>query len=567
MAQELTRPVIVDSAVGHHRRWQYSVASGLTPARLSSLLLQANAGYAVEYLTLAEEMEERSPHYAAVLNTRKRAVLGLPRSVEAASDRRRDVNLAETVETYLVKTPAFGQLLAGLLDALGKGYAAVEVRWDTQQSPWTPRHGKTRLERAYTWRDPRYFRYADNGRDLQLAPEGFGLGAVQPLPPYRFIVHEPAIKMGVPLRAGLARLAAVAYLCSHYVLEDWTAFAEVFGMPLRLGRYSSAASPEDIEVLKTAVTGLGSDAAAVLHESMRIEFQNAATGAGGADLYERLADRLDKLISKAVLGRSDAADATSGQLGGQECATEVRRDILESDAEELSNTLNEQLVRPFVDLNYGPQAAYPMIRLYVPDQEDLAGLADMLAKLVPLGLKVEQSVIRDKWGLPDPAEDAELLGVKAGISPDMPEELEEEPATNRARNRVAGTLTHDPIEPTVERLGREADPLLDALLAPVRQALNASGDLMDFREKLLTLYSDLDGRAFAALMGQALAVADAAGYWEASQSPPARAQARALPALPDMHLTVNVAAPGPTKKTIQRTADGCYEVHETPDAP
>ncbi len=292
-------------------------------------------------------------------------------------------------------------------------------------------------------------------------------------------------------------------------------------MPLRLGRYSSAASPEDIEVLKTAVTGLGSDAAAVLHESMRIEFQNAAPGAGGADLYERLADRLDKLISKAVLGRSDAADATSGQLGGQDYATEVRRDILESDAEELSNTLNEQLVRPFVDLNYGPQAAYPMIQLYIPDQEDLTGLADMLAKLVPLGLKVEQSVIRDKWGLPDPAEDAELLG--APPTPEAPEAQEEEPAMNRrippsppfAKGGGEAGGISDPVEPTVERLGREADPLLDALLEPVRQALNASGNLPDFREKLLTLYPDLDGRAFAALMGQALAVADAAGYWEA----------------------------------------------------
>jgi phage gp29-like protein len=193
----------------------------------------------------------------------------------------------------------------------------------------------------------------------------------------------------------------------------------------------------------------------------------------------------------------------------------VRRDILESDAEELSNTLNEQLVRPFIDLNYGSQAAYPTIHLHIPDQEDLAGLADMLAKLVPLGLKVEQSVIRDKWSLPDPADDAELLG--APQAPEAPEETEapeEEPATNRARNRVAGTLTSAPMEPTVERLGREADPLLDALLEPVRQALNASGNLSDFREKLLTLYPDLDGRAFAALMGQALAVADAAGYWE-----------------------------------------------------
>ena len=280
-------------------------------------------------------------------------------------------------------------------------------------------------------------------------------------------------------------------------------------MPLRLGRYGPGAGKEDIDTLIAAVSGLGSDAAAVLPDSMRIDFVNAASGAGGADLFGGLADRLDKLISKAVLGRSDAADSTSGQLGGEQYASEVRRDILEGDANELSNTNNEQLVRPFIDLNFGPQEAYPEIQLYVPDQEDLAGLAAMLEKLVPLGLEVEQSVIRDKWGLPDPAKGAKLLGVRADIPPDIP-------SMNRATNRAQTPPdAADPTEPLVERLGREADPLLDALLEPVRAALHASGDLMDFRERLLTLYPDLDGKAFAELMGQALAVADAAGYWEA----------------------------------------------------
>lgn len=85
-------------------------------------------------------------------------------------------------------------------------------------------------------------------------------------------------------------------------------------------------------------------------------------------------------------------------------------------------------------------------------------------------------------------------------------------ATNRAQTPVDPT---DPTAPLVERLGREADPLIDELLAPVRAALTDSADLMDFRERLLGLYPGLDGQAFADLMGQALAVADAAGYWEA----------------------------------------------------
>lgn len=66
----------------------------------------------------------------------------------------------------------------------------------------------------------------------------------------------------------------------------------------------------------------------------------------------------------------------------------------------------------------------------------------------------------------------------------------------------------------IERLGQEADPLLAALLAPIRALLEQSADLDAFQAGLLALYPDLDPSDFAALMGQALAVADASGRLE-----------------------------------------------------
>lgn len=500
---ELTREIIAPPLGGLSHRHHIPIDQGLTPAQLTALLRDADYGNADAYLTLAEEMEERDPHYASVLSTRKRAVLGLPRLVESATDRRSDKKLADAVRDYLAG-PSLNGLISGLLDALGKGYSAVELVWDTGSTPWTPR---------YVWRDPRFFRYdRETGNTLRLAFNVLDEG--QPLPPYRFIVHTPRLKMGLPIRGGLARLCAVTHLCARLALEDWLLFAEVFGMPLRIGRYNSSASADDVELLKAAVAGLGHDAAAVLHESMSIEFQAASSGAGGADLYERLLDTLQKLISKAVLGRSDAADATSGKLGNEQTSSEVRRDILESDAADLSETLNAQLVRPFIDLNFGPQQRYPSLKLHVPDQEDLTGLVDMLAKLVPLGLKVEQSIIRDKFGLPDPDEGAELLGAPTAPTAVTELTVPQDGAVNRALNRA--TLPDiDPTAPLVERLGNEAEPLMNALLEPVRTALDESADLMDFREKLLQLYPGMDSKAFAELMGQALAVADAAGYWDA----------------------------------------------------
>lgn len=499
---DLTRPLAAPTVTGVRSVWHDRIGVGLTPAKLQSILSAAALGDADAYLTLAEEMEERDLHYFGVLGTRKRAVLGLPRLVESASDAPADVKLADAVRDYLL-TPKLSASLAALLDALGKGYSVVELGWGTTSTPWVP---------TYTWRDPRFFRYdRETGQTLRLLDDANSFDGID-LPPYRFIVHQPQLKMGLPIRGGLARLCAVTHLCSIIAMEDWLLFSEVFGMPLRIGSYGSSAKPEDIESLKSAVAGLGKDAAAVIHESMRITFESARTGPGGADLYDRLIDRLQKLISKAVLGRSDAADATSGKLGGETAQSEVRRDILESDAEELTATLNAQLVKPFIDLNFGPQERYPTLKLYVPDQEDLAGLVDMLAKLVPLGLKVEQSIIRDKFGLPDPEDGADLLGGAPAANP--PPALP--PATNRAINRLLpAPAASDPTAPLVERLGTEAEPLMQALLAPVQSALADSSDLMDFRAKLLDLYPDLDGKAFADLMGQALAVADAQGRWEA----------------------------------------------------
>ena len=127
-----------------------SMAIGLTPRRLAAILRMAAEGdyQHDDYLTLAEEMEERDPHYAAVLGVRKRAVSGLDPAVESATDDSADVELADAVRD-LVRRPEFASLLEDSLDALGKGFSAVEIIWDRSGPQWKPAR--------YEWRDPRFF--------------------------------------------------------------------------------------------------------------------------------------------------------------------------------------------------------------------------------------------------------------------------------------------------------------------------------------------------------------------------------------------------------------------------
>lgn len=391
----LEQEIATASVTGVRRAWNDdSIAKGLNPTKLANILAAANQGDIYDYLTLAEEMEEREPHYGSVVRTRKLAIEGLDRHVEPASDDELSQQIADDIN-HLVQAAQFDDLISGLVDGLGKGYAACEVMWQGFKPT------------SYKWRDPRYFTFADDDAyTLRLRNDDGTTG--QHLPPYKFVVHQPKLKAGVPIRGGLARMAALSYMCKTYALTDWMAFCEVFGMPIRVGKYGNGASDPDKAILKRAVANIGTDAAAIIPESMQLEFITAANATGGESLFENLANWLDKQISKAVLGQTMTADDGSSHSQSK-VHNEVRLDLLKADAKQLAATINRQLIKPYIDFNYGVQAVYPKFVLYVPEPEDITALVDGLAKLVPLGLKVPQNFVRDKLGIPDPQDDEELL--------------------------------------------------------------------------------------------------------------------------------------------------------------
>jgi phage gp29-like protein len=509
---ELGQETIGASLMQVRALWSESVASGLTPQRLASLLRNAAQGDSNAYLTLAEEMEERDLHYGSVLHTRRLAVTGLECTVEAASDAKSDQALADEVRA-LVLAPAFNELLFDAMDALGKGFAACEILWDLSAQQWLPV--------AYPWRDPRLFLYERlQLRELRIADPAVPLGV--PLPPFKFICHTPKVKSGIPLRGGLARFAAWAYLVKAYDVKDWLGFVEVFGMPLRLGKYHPGASEQDKDELLRAVANIGSDAAGIIPATMMIEFVQSQGGrGGGSDVFEHLADWTDKQISKAVLGQTMTTDSGSSRAQA-EVHDQVRQDLMRADARQLAATLNRDLVKPYIDLNHGPQAAYPRLCLPVEAREDLAQLSDSLAKLVPLGLRVEQSVIRDKLGLPDPEEDAELLSAPKPAAPPIPPVpppttgeaaqasrlllalMRRMAVPNRAQNAANPADALDELEAlALEDWQAQMDPILE----PLRKLMDEAGSYEELLRRL--------PEALNAADVQRLADAIAAGTFEA----------------------------------------------------
>lgn len=482
----LAKEIAFASLTGVRTIWnQSSMASGLSPDRLARILRNADEGEHRDYLTLAEEMEERDPHYASVLGTRKRAVSSLEITVEAASDDKGDQNIADGVRN-LIRHPGFGDMLDDCMDAIGKGYSVLEMMWDRSGSQW--------WVKEYIWRDPRFFRLDRvTGRELRLIDEADLFNGI-PLAPYKFITHMPRLKSGLPIRGGVARLAAAAYMCKAYAVTDWLAFSEVFGMPLRVGRYGPNATEGDIRTLINAVANIGSDAAAVIPDSMKVEFQENGTSSGGNEIFEKLATWIDKQVSKAVLGQTMTADDGSSNSQAQ-VHNDVRGDIQASDARQLENTINRDLIRAFVDLNYGPQKQYPRVRIIVREAEDIKALSESLAKLVPLGLKVEQSVVRDKLGLPDPAAGADLLvppgAPDAGAAPVAAAANRQQACTHCgiAHNNLQAAV--DPIDQLEDDASSDWHPQLAPIVDPVVALAERCGSYEEFLAKLPTLLDEI----------------------------------------------------------------------------
>lgn len=483
-------------------------AQGLTPAKLTRLLRMAEQGDATAYLELAEEMEEKDLHYLSVIGTRKRAVAQLEITVESASDEAADIENADLIRDWLRREELEDEVF-DILDAIGKGFSVTEIIWDMSERQWWP----ARLKR----RDQRWFEFdQEDGETLYLK----GLSGTEDLWPFKYVTHFAAAKSGLPIRGGLARAAAWAYLFKNYGLKDWITYIEVHGQPLRVGKYHSGATETDKEVLLRAVANIGSDAAAIIPSNMMIEFVEAAKSGGGTgtDIYEKLANWLDKQVSKAVLGQTLTTEVSGGSLAAARVHDDVRRDIMRADARQLASALNRDIVRPLIDLNRGPQKRYPRISIGLPVAIDTRQFAEALGHLVDRGLKVEQSVVRDRMGLPDPDEDGEVLRPMGAADAPPPPPTAPPPAL-QAQGHAPGCSCHaaapDALDALADDMSDGWREVVDPMVDPIRRLMDEAGSLEEFRDRLATIIAEMDTAALQEMLLRGSFSARLAGQVEA----------------------------------------------------
>lgn len=500
-------------------RWSNYPSGGLTPQSLATIFKEADNGDAARQAELFEEMEEKDTHLFSELQTRKNAVTGLDYDVTPFSESAEDQKIRDFVADCVFGLDSFEEALLDLLDAIGKGYSLAELLWRIDG-------GKALIDRI-AWVHAKKALFYERGAANQWqksyeVPKI--LTEAQPIygeamPAFKLVYHRYKARSGYDTRAGLLRVCAWMYLFKNYGVKDWVAFAEVFGMPLRLGKYDSGASKEDKDALRAAIYSLGADAAGIISKNTEIEFVEAVQNAGTQNIYETLADFCDKQMSKAILGQTATTEGTPGRLGNEDAQDRVRHDLIKADCEALSNTIRRQIIRPLVGYNFGWDKSLPWFKILYEREEDLKTVSEVYMNLGKIGFYPSAEHVSERFKIPLPKKGETVLEPPSE-QPFLAAKLRPHRGDHTgARVIVASTGSTalageiDAADLISERLSTDAGPITDGFLETLRRLVNdpAVKDLADLRDRIIDLWGEMDPADLGALIARATAVAEMSG--------------------------------------------------------
>jgi len=502
-----------------HRHFGEHPSSGLTPARIATILKEAEQGNLIRQCELAEDMEEKDAHIQSELGKRRLAMQGpdwniLPPPNASAAEQRD----AELIEELLRSATWLDDAIFDCGDAILKSFANLELRWEYAD--------KTHYVSGAEWRDPSWFQiHPERRNELRLrdgSPEGTALRD------FGWIRHQTRAKSGYLARRGLARVLAWPFLFKNYSVRDLAEFLEIYGLPMRLGKYPEGASEREKMTLLRAVMSIGHNAGGIIPKGMDIEFEKAADGA--SDPFMAMVSWCEKSQSKAILGGTltSQADGKSSTNALGNVHNEVRQEIRDADLKALAATLTRDLVYPLYVLNgksFSSPRRIPRLEFDLNEPEDLTQFSEPLKGLVELGVRIPMSWVHEKTRIPQAREDEVVLQLAPAAPAGQP------PAASLKAGGRSGLLpsrdTHpsldniaalkaeqdqDEIAALADELQNQAGAANDRTLARIRHLVDNAESFAQLREQLLAL--NIDHRPLADQLTEALTVASLAGRYD-----------------------------------------------------
>ena len=239
--------------------------------------------------------------------------------------------------------------------------------------------------------------------------------------------------------------------------KDLLAFIERYGMPFLVAKVDDNEFDTQKNKLRKLIRNFGSGGGGLFTKAVELEMLQAAQTTG--DVYFRLLEYLGDAVNRIVLGQTASSGDSSGLSGG-DAQSQVRQDILCSDARWLERGISAQIFKVWGEYNF-PGIQPPRLKIQTEPAEDLAALATTVSSLYAGGLETDPAEMSERFGIkltrrPEPA--APPMGGAFPMADAAPQD--------KRKTELADALEEwlGPMADGIERAAGLDDDKLDALL-------------------------------------------------------------------------------------------------------
>lgn len=202
------------------------------------------------------------------------------------------------------------------------------------------------------------------------------------------------IEAGQPYDLGLYLKAAQQTIPKKNALAFWDAFAEIFGMPMRVAK-TTTRDPKEWKRLEQMLHEAGSNLAMVTGMETEVQFVESSKG-DAFNVYDKRIDRANSELSKLIIGQTMTIEDGSS-LSQSETHLQVFENLVESDRDMLRDIVNNQLIPRMVKHGFplkGLRFEWDDAVDYTPEQQI------QYETMIADRYEVDPSYFADKYGMP-----------------------------------------------------------------------------------------------------------------------------------------------------------------------
>ena len=420
----IARPPIID-------RYPIVIGANLSGQYVSSAFRLCNSGWRYQFVDVLNELLECDPDARGPVRARVLGVACGRHEVLPADIPKDDFDfkladeIAQRYGEQFKSIPKLQQQTAQLLWGDIYGVSSNEIIWDLNGSDWDIVGLSNIHSRRLNYPNPTswdLYIYDQGlvgpGMDYMGPTTGvFGLRVSQF--PGKFIVHTPALNGDYPTRDGEGRFIAYNMLFKRMLMRATAQDFERIIKPRILGYFNrrlaegttrSIANTEDEQMLQNVCVALASGGllSGTLPDSTKVDVLKDAAAMEATEWLNFLV----RGYAKSLIGQSFTTEpGANGNLATAEQAAKDTQKIFKYSARCLCDTLEEDVARPWMQLNYpdAPRRLLPRHNLIIdeaPDPQTLLKMAGDASHNMPeFARRVDMDDLGERSGV-------KLLGEK-----------------------------------------------------------------------------------------------------------------------------------------------------------